>query len=343
MILIGMFLAPLVDRLSRRRLLIVSDLVRAVVFCALPFAGSALAIVVLAGIQGVATGFFRPAVYAGMPNLVSDDDLPEATSALQTVENLTWMLGPVIGGIVLSLEGPDLAYWVNAATFLLSAALLARIPAARLQAGRVESRGHWADIGDGLRLVLRSQALLTVLVVWNVVMLGVGGINVAEVFLAKDELDAGNFGFGVLVAAGGLGLTLGSFVAGRAVDRMGTGRVYFYGIALMAGGYAIAALASTIYVAVPAVVVAAFGNGAAVVCNALFVQRGAPDELRGRAFTVIMSSNYALLGLGMVAAGWFTDLFGARWVWGGAAIVYLVAALLTAALAPRGREEAVPA
>lgn len=310
----------------------------------LPFAGSATVIVALAAVQGIATGFFRPAVYAGMPNLVTDEELPSATSLLQTVENLTWMIGPVAGGIVLAAEGPDLAYWLNAATFVLSALLLFRIAASRLQAGHVESRGHWGDIADGFQVVLRSRALLTVLVVWNVVMLGVGAINVAEVALAKVSLDAGNVGFGVLVGAGGLGLTIGSFVAGQAVDRLGIGRVYFYGIALMAGGYAIAALASTIYVAVPAVVIAAFGNGAAVVCNALFVQRGAPDELRGRAFTVIMSSNYALLGLGMIAAGWLTDLYGARWVWGGAAIAYLLAALLTAALAPRGREEpAMPA
>ena len=86
---------------------------------------------------------------------------------------------------------------------------------------------------------------------------------------------------------------------------------------------------------------AAFGNGAAVVCNALFVQRGAPDELRGRAFTVIMSSNYALLGVGMVVAGVLTDAFGARWVWGAAAAAYLVAGLLALALAPGARREAV--
>lgn len=309
----------------------------------LPFAGSALLIVVLAGIQGIATGFFRPAVYAGMPNLVDDEDLPEATSLLQTVENLTWMIGPVVGGVVLAAAGPDLAYWVNAATFLLSAALLARIPAARLRAGHVESRGHWGDLADGFRVVLGSRALLTVLVVWNVVMLGVGGINVAEVALAKVSLDAGDVGFGVLVGAGGLGLTLGSFAAGQVVERLGIGRVYFYGIALMGGGYGIAALAPSIWVAVPAVVVAAFGNGAAVVCNALFVQRGAPDELRGRAFTVIMSSNYALLGLGMILAGPLTDEYGARAVWGMAAGAYLLGALLTVVLAPRGREEPVTA
>ena len=201
-------------------------------------------IVVLAGIQGVATGFFRPAVYAGMPNLVDDEQLPSATSLLQTVENLTWMVGPVIGGVILSLRGPDLAYWVNAVTFVVSAALIARIAAVKLQTGHVESRGHWGDVADGFRVVLRSRALLTVLVVWNIVTLGVGAINVAEVALAKVSLDAGNLGFGILLGASGLGLTVGSFVSGHFVDKLGIGRVYFYGIALMAGGYAIAALAS---------------------------------------------------------------------------------------------------
>jgi MFS family permease len=51
-----------------------------------------------------------------------------------------------------------------------------------------------------------------------------------------------------------------------------------------------------------------------------------------------MSSNYALLGLGLVAAGWLTDLYGARWVWGGAAASFLVGALLVVILAPRTRE-----
>jgi MFS family permease len=340
-ILIGLLFAPLVDRLSRRRLLIVSDLARAALFCVLPFATSATAIVVLAALVGIATGFFRPAVYAGMPNLVDDARLPDATSLFHTVENLTWMVGPVLGGLLIAAQGPDLAYWLNAVTFVLSAAFLVRIPAVRLQAGKLESRGHWRDIGDGIQVVLRSKALLAVLVVWNVVMLGNAAINVAEVVLAKVALDSGDIGFGVLVAAGGLGLTLGSLASGAAVNRIGLGRLYALGIGLMAAGYAVAAVAPNIYVAVPAVVLAAFGNGAAVVCNALFVQRGAPDELRGRAFTVIMSSNYALLGTGMVAAGALTDAFGARWVWGGAAAAYLVAGVLALTLAPTRREATV--
>ena len=63
-----------------------------------------------------------------------------------------------------------------------------------------------------------------------------------------------------------------------------------------------------------------------VVANITLVQRGAPDRLRGRAFTVIMSSNFVLLGFAMLAAGPLTDRYGARWIWGGSAVVLLVAA-----------------
>jgi MFS family permease len=342
-IVIGLLLGPLVDRWSRRRLLIGSDVVRLGVFCVLPFANGAAAVVALAFVAGIATGFFRPAVYAGMPNLVSDDDLPTANGLLQAVENVAWMIGPIVGGVLIAAQGPELAYWLNAVSFLVSAVLLARIGAARLQAGAVESRGHWRDLADGFRLVLRSRALLTVLVVWNVVLLGSAAVNVAEVVLAKVSLDAGDVGFGILVGASGLGLTLGSLAADPLLGRLGVRRAYAATIGAMALGYGAAAVAPTLALAVVGVVVGTLGNGAAIVCNSLLVQRGAPDELRGRAFTVIMSTNYVLLGVGMAAAGPLVDAFGARWLWGGAAGVFLLAALTAAALA-RGveRVEAVP-
>jgi MFS family permease len=324
-ILIGLTLGPLVDRLSRRGLMVVSDLVRLGVFCLLPFAPGPLAIVALAAVAGIATGFFRPAVYAGLPNLVPDEELPAANSLLQAVENLAWMVGPVIGGAILAVSGPDLAYWINAVTFLVSAALLLRIPSARLRSEQPLTKGHWRDLAEGYSLVRHSRALLTVLVVWNVVLLGNAAVNVAEIVLAKVALDSGNIGFGVLVGASGLGLTLGSLAASPALDRFGLRRLYAGSIAVMGLGFAAAAVSPTVWVAAGFVVVAAAGNGGALVCNVLLVQRGAPDRLRGRAFTLIMSTNYALLGLGMAVAGPLTDALGGRWMWGIAGAVFLAA------------------
>jgi hypothetical protein len=64
------------------------------------------------------------------------------------------------------------------------------------------------------------------------------------------------------------------------------------------------------------------------VCNRLFVQRGAPDQYRGRALATLMSSTYAVMGVGMAAAGVLTDAFGARAVWIGAGCVFLFAAFV---------------
>jgi MFS family permease len=341
-VVVGFLLGPLVDRLSRRRLMIASDLVRFGVFCVLPFAGSAAMIVGLAAVAGLATGLFRPALYAGVPNLVDEQDLPSANSLLQSVENLTWALAPLIGGVLVAVSSPDFAYGVNAVTFLVSAALLARIPHRLLQAARAESRGHLRDLVDGATLVVRSAALLAVLVTWNLFMFASAGVNVAEIVLAEVSFDSGAFGFGLLVGATGVGLVFGSFVAGSWLERWALPNVYGTAIALTALGIGGAAIAPSVWVAAAFVVILGFGNGAAVVCNALLVQRAVPDHVRGRAFTVIMSSNYALLGLGMVAAGPLTDLLGPRWVWGGAALVAALAAVLGFTLTRRAGTHAQP-
>jgi MFS family permease len=327
-VLIGLLLGPLIDRFSRRRLMIVSDLVRFGVFAALPFVDGPGAVVALAAISGIATGFFLPAVYAGLPNLVPDEELTNANSLLQTVETLAWMIGPVLGGLLLTVWGPSVPYVVNAITFAISAALVARIPEGKLRSEKSLTRGHWRDVADGFKLVVTARPLRTVLVVWNVVLIGAGAVNVAEVVFAKDTLDAGNLGFGVLVAASGVGLAIGSFLAAPALGKVGLRRHYVGSIALMGVGWGGAALSGSIWLAVPFVIGGAAGNGAAIICNRLLVQRGAPDQYRGRALATIMSTNYAVLGLSMAAAGVLTDVFDARSVWIAAGVIYLFGSLV---------------
>jgi MFS family permease len=341
-VVIGLLAGPLVDRLSRKGLMIGSDLLRAAIFVALPFATSAGMIVALAALAGVGTGLFRPAVYAGLPNLVEDDDLPRANGLIQSVENFAWALGPLLGGALVAASGPDLAYWVNAATFLLSALLLSGIPGRLLQAGTAESHGHWRDLLEGFSFVLHARPLVTVLVVWNVFMLASAGINVAEVFLAKDTFDAGDFGYGLLVGATGLGLVLGSLAAGSLLDRHPVRRVYPGSILLVGLAVAAGALAPNVWIAAGCVLVMGAANGAAVVCNALLVQRGSPDALRGRVFTVLMSSSFGVLALGMVASGPLTDAVGPRWVWGAAAALAGLAAALALVLTRRAERAAAP-
>ena len=146
-----------------------------------------------------------------------------------------------------------------------------------------------------------SRALLTVLLAWNVGMLAVRGQRGRDQ-AGQGVVRRGRLRFGLLVGSAGLGVVLGGLSAGTWVERRGAASVYGFGLLLMAIGIAAAALSPNVWWRRR--------------CRRLrrrqrhrtrlqrrFVQRGAPDRLRGRVFTVLMSSNYAVFLLGMLAAG----------------------------------------
>jgi MFS family permease len=329
-IVVGLLLGPLLDRLERRSLMIAADALRVGVFAALPFAPNAATVVGLALVAGLANGFFRPAVYAGIPNLVPAADLPSANALLQTVENLSWAIGPLLGGILTAAAGPNLAYGINAASFLVSIALVLRIPPRLLQSERALSRGHWRDLADGFVAAFRSRSLRAVLVAWGIAGLGVGCAQVATIFLAKNTLSSGDFGYGLIYGATGAGLVLGSFASASILARFGVARVYGGSLLVMAAGYLSGAASPSVWVAAACSVLMGIGNGSAVTCNALLVQRGTFDVLRGRALTFVMSATYVLLGIGTLVGGLFlrppVAADAPRWLWAAAGAASVVAA-----------------
>jgi MFS family permease len=344
-IVVGLALGPLLDRLSRRKLMIISDLLRAAVFAALPFATNAGTIVALALVAGLATGFFRPAVYAGVPNLVSDELLGDANALLQTVENAAWAIGPLLGGVLTAAWGPHAAYWINAVSFLVSAVLVARIPARLLQSTLALTRGHWTDLKDGFAVVFTSRPLLAVLFAWGVATIGSGAISVSEIFLAQNTLHGGDWGYGLLYGAIGGGLVVGSLLSSTVVERLGIARAYGASLALMALGFGLGAASVNIWMAAVCCLIGGIGDGGAVVCNALLMQRGTRDEMRGRALTFVMSLTWTTTGIGIVLAGALMGVNDARWVWLASAITLALAAIVGLALArePAGQAAALQA
>ena len=342
-VVVGLTLGPLLDRLRRRNLMVAADVLRVFVFCLLPFASSAAEIVLLALVAGLATGFFRPAVYAGVPNLFGEDELPEANALLQTVENVSWAAGPVLGGVLTAAAGPHTAYWINAVSFVISALLVSRIPANLLQSETALSRGHWTDLREGFSAALRSRPVLAVLLGWGIASIGAGGITVSEVFLAKNTLHAGDFGFGLLYGGIGLGLVIGGFFSSRVVERLGVARAYLVNLLCMAVGFGAAAASMNIWMAAALCVVGGIGNGGAVVCNALLVQRGMRDDLRGRALTFVMSATYGVMGVSLIVAGAVMPPDAARWIWLSSAMCIAVAAAVGYATAREPETTASPA
>lgn len=330
-IFVGLFVGPLIDRLSRKTLIVSSDVVRLAVFASLPFAHRAGTMIVLAAVSGIADSFFRPAVFAGVPNLVEERELDAATTLLQGTEWLAAAIGPVIAGTLVSVSGPHIVYWINAATFLFSALLIVRIPGRLLQSEQGITRGHWRDLRDGLSLFRFSPALRVALFGFGLTMITTGLVNPSEIFLAKRSLGTGPFGFGLLWTGSGVGLVVGSIVTGLLLERHEVLDVYALAFVPITAGVIGAATAPNIWIAATAMTLAGFGNGLAFPMTILIVQRYTTDRLRGRAFTVIISLHTALLGLAMISSSAITEAVGARWTYvaasacaAGSAVVVLV-------------------
>jgi hypothetical protein len=98
-----------------------------------------------------------------------------------------------------------------------------------------------------------------------------------------------------------------------------------------------------VWMAAALCVVGGIGNGGAVVCNALLVQRGMRDDLRGRALTFVMSATYGVMGLSLIVGGAAMPPDASRWVWGAGAVCIAVAAVVGYVTAREPATQASPA
>ena len=245
--------------------------------------------------------------------------LGEANALLQTVENASWAVGPIARRRAHGrARGRDAAYWINAVSFLVSAVLVARIPARLLQSATALTRGHWTDLKDGF-----ARCLDVAPAARRAARVGHRGARQRrdqrqrgvprEEHAARRRLRLRP----ALRRRSAPGLVVGSFWSSAIVERIGIARAY--GGALARHGARLrrsARRAPNIWVAAACCVVGGIGDGVAVVCNALLVQRGARDEMRGRALTFVMS---ATLRRARASASCspapLMPADGARWVW----------------------------
>jgi predicted MFS family arabinose efflux permease len=346
----------LADRFSRRMLMIVSDLLRAVVvlgFLLVRRADQLWLIYVLTVLQLIFSTFFEPARTASVPSIVSDRELLPANA----ISSVTWSamltIGAAIGGVVTGLFGTNAAFILDSLSYVASALFIASIrfpkrPArekTKLSVGKV--LGITQTI-EGARYVKHRPRVLALLLVKPAWGLGGGILTLLAVFGEK-IFPVGRgaaTGIGVLFAARGIGTAVGPIVARRIA---GEGRARMQasiGIAFLIGGafYIAFGNAGSFLFALLMLGLAHTGGSILWVFSTVLLQRGVEDNFRGRVF----AAELALLTLTMAAsnyvAGEMLDRFGwsPRVVTVGIGAFFLVPGILwfvTRRWWDRGKEE----
>jgi MFS family permease len=333
-IVLGPVFGAAADRWSRRTCAVVADILRAVAFIGIALVGSIEATVGLALLAGFGAGLFQPAILAGMPSLVDDDQVPAAMSLYGSIREVGTTIGPAFAALALIAMDAETLVLIDGITFALSGLVLATLPFGgrpRQEAGAGERTSLLADAREGLRATGRLPGVRTLIAASSAVLLFAGMLNVAELLFAKNELGAGDSGFAILVALGGAGIVIGSTLGARRGTIVEQRRRYLAGLALI--GVALLGLSVTpeFAIACPITVLIGIGNGLVLVYGRLLIQKIVPDNVLGRVFGINDASTSAAFGLAFLTAGALISLLGTRELLavagGGALLVWIVASL----------------
>lgn len=312
--LLGPVFGAAADRWSRRGCLIVADVLRAGAFLGIAFVDSFLATFALAIVAGAGTGLFTPAALAGLPSLVKPERLPAATALFGAIADIGFILGPAIAAGVLAIGGPEAILLGNAATFAISGIALTQIRfgAAPPVADEAVQPGLFSGAREGLRELAAMVGIRAVVVASGAMLVFAGLFNVAELPFAKDDLDAGNVGFGVLTAIYGLGFVAGSLSGSKGGAAAELRTRFLVGLSVVSFGFVACGLAPSFAIAVPAFALAGVGNGIVLVYERLLIQTNVPDRLMARVFGVKDGLTAWAFATAFIAAGGLVDALGPR-------------------------------
>jgi MFS family permease len=313
--LLGPVFGAAADRWSRRRCMVAADVVRVVAFAGVAIVDSFAATFVLALLAGVGTGLFTPAALAAVPSLVKREQLPAATALYGALMDLGFIAGPALAALVLVVAGPEAILVGNAATFAVSALVLARLRfgAAPGVADPSQARlGLFREARDGLRALAGMAGIRAVVAASGAMLLFAGLFNVAELPFATDELDAGDAGFAVLAAIYGFGFVAGSLSGSRGGAAAVLKRRFLGGLGLVGAGFIACGLAPSFVVAVPAFALTGVGNGLLLVYERLLIQTTVPDTVMARIFGAKDGVTAWAFAIAFVVAGGLIEALGVR-------------------------------
>jgi MFS family permease len=310
------------DRFSRRSIMIISDVLRALVVLGFLFvrrADQLWIIYVLTVVQLALSTFFEPAKTAVIPSVVSDRELVPANAIASVTWSVMLTLGAAIGGAITGLFGTDVAFVLDALTFAVSALLIARVRIPKREPRQKEKLTVGRALGitetiEGARYVKNRPRILALLLVKPAWGLGGGILTLLAVF-GERIFPVGKSaatGIGVLFAARGIGTAVGPIVARRFAGEGTKAMQAAIGISFLIGGvfYILFGRSQSFAFALIVLGIAHTGGSILWVFSTVLLQRGVEDNFRGRVF----AAELALLTLTMAASNYFTgemlDRFG---------------------------------
>ncbi|NLC59187.1 MAG: MFS transporter [Armatimonadetes bacterium] len=309
------FAGVLVDRWNRHRILIgTQSLAMLQAFClaALTLSGTVVFwhIIVLAVLIGLVNAVDMPARQSFVVEMVTDrEDLPNAIALHSSLFNSARLIGPSLAGVVIARMGEGLCFLVNGASYLaVIAALLAMRVAPRVTAAR---DGHvLAGLKEGFHYAFGSPAIRAVIALLALIsFVGMPYSTLMPVF-AREVLHGDARTFGLLVSASGVGALAGAIRLASRRSVLGLGRNIAVGACIFGGGLMLLALAPSLWVALPLLVISGYGMMTQMASSNTVIQTIVDEDKRGRVMSFYMLAFVGTAPFGSLLAGSAAEALG---------------------------------
>lgn len=315
--LFGLVSGPLVDRWDRRRTMIAADIIRGCLVLIIPFAVplGMWAVYALAFASATVSLLFEPSRMALVPSVVERDELMAANSLDMTTSSIAELLGIGFAGALVAGVGPAYAFFIDAATFMISAAFVVAVRhrTVRRPLARIGLEVVWHDLRFGIERIRNDAVLRGLLLTYSAVAIAMGAAITLSMLLALQVFEGSGMAPALRVAVVDLATTAGLLVGSIAIGMGGSrrpGLKYLWGI--VAFGMLLLPLYLVKGIGVAAVVLFALG-----VANEFFgipmltmVQTHTEDETRGRVFAVRMTATRIASVVGLAGAGVAAQVYG---------------------------------
>lgn len=316
----GPFAGYLSDHFNRKALMIGSDLIRAGIVACLVFAGSLWQIYILLLAKGMMDVLFSPAKSGKLKELVPSAQMDKAVALSSSIEQITKIVGPALGGLLVATFGISACYLIDSATFILSAVILLGLPrVASMKEEELhnntgeskERKSFRKEMSAGLHVIASMPVVLSgiVMLVLVLLMLQIGDSQIVTLFREIPGVNGDLLGW--CVAASGFGTLLAALLVGRigsgkhplifmSLGAILMGSVFSSAGVITAYGQAGLWMNLTLFVCF---ILAGFGAGLSFIPFNSMLQKRTPAEYTGRVFGTIGSLTSAAVILGPVAGG----------------------------------------
>lgn len=324
----------LIDRFSRKAIMIVADLLRAgiILLVLLVRTPDRLFILYLAAFALMAAGaVYTAARNASLPNLVPEEDLLTANALIQATELISLIFGAALATLVISLTSMYTAFVADAATFVVSALFLVTIqiprarPAATSTAPRGEFGRFWHEFVDGVRYISGNRPLLLLMAITTMATLGLSATILLAAAYFRQLLGISPEYLGLLQATEGLGMALGAVLISVYASWARSRQIVSAAMILLGFGILIFALAPVYWLVLVGALIVGLCVVSARTTLAAMTQALVPDTQRGR----VESAMVTVIGIGtmgsLIFAGLLADVLGPERVFVITGIVVLAA------------------